>query len=179
MNERLVLGLDPSTCFGVCVASESGKVVYTKEISFPKLSGFERISAILADVLDVYRTFKPSSVVIEGMFVGHASSAIVVIQIATLLRYFLWQEGIPFLEVAPSVLKKFICGAGNAKKEQMMMWVSKRYGFESPTNNIADAVGLAMVGVAALGGPCNEAQKTILEGLLAPTLKPKPKSSKK
>ena len=178
MSERLILGLDPSTCFGVCVASEAGKVVYTKEISYPKLAGFERISAILADVLDVYQMFKPSSVVVEGMIVGHAASAISVIQVATLLRYFLWQEGISYLEVSPSTLKKFICGVGNAKKEQMMMWVSKRYGFESPTNNVADAVGLAMVGVAALGGPCNGSQKTIIEGLLAPSSKSKSKARK-
>lgn len=178
MEQRLVLGLDPSTCFGVCVASESGKVVYTKEISYPKLFGFERISAILADVLDVYKMFKPSKVVVEGMIVGHAASAISVIQVATLLRYFLWQENIPYMEVSPSTLKKFVCGSGNAKKEQVMMWVSKRYGFESPTNNIADAVGLAMVGVCSLSGKGTLEQLTIVQGLMFPAPKSRSKRSK-
>lgn len=171
MSSGLVMGIDPSTHTGVAVSDLSGKVIYTKEIEFPKKTGFDRASALVGDVFDVHRMFNPDSVVIESVIVGHASSALVVIQIATILRYFLWQEGINYLEVAPSVLKKFVCGVGNAKKEQMMMWVSKKYGFESATNNIADAVGLSMFGVYALTGVGSAEEKALIKKVLAPAPK--------
>lgn len=169
MSDRYILGIDPSTHTGIAVVSETGKIIHTAEISFPKLSGFDRISAIVGEVLGIHSQYSPfiSSVVIESIIVGHASSALTVIQIATILRYFFWQEGIEFLEVPPGTLKKFVCGFGNAKKEQVMMWVSKNYGFESPTNNIADAVGLAMVGACLLSGFGTNPQRVIARGLVA------------
>jgi hypothetical protein len=53
--------------------------------------------------------------------------------------------------VAPSMLKKFVTGTGNAKKDQMMMATYKKWGFEAKTNDEADAYGLARVAAAILG----------------------------
>lgn len=147
----ITLGIDPSTRTGLAVVGPSQKVIYTREVEFKKLTGFERIQRIVGEVEDVRQTFKPDLITIESMYVGAAASAVTVIQVASLIRYFLWQEGVAYTDISPSTLKKFVCGAGNAKKEQVMMWVSKRWGFESQTNNIADAVGLAMAGQCLLG----------------------------
>lgn len=46
---------------------------------------------------------------------------------------------------------KFVTGAGNASKDQIMMSVYKHWGFEAKTNNIADAIGLAMFGLGCAG----------------------------
>ena len=43
----------------------------------------------------------------------------------------------------PTVVKKFVCGKGNAKKELVMKEVYKRWGFESSDNNLTDAYGIA------------------------------------
>lgn len=146
-----VMGIDPSSRTGVAVV-ESGKLIlHTEEIEFKKLNGFERLSQITGRVMALREEFDPDLIVLEEMIVGHLSSAIPVIQIGTVLRYFLWQEGFTWEECNPSVLKKFIAGSGNASKEAIMMNVLKHWKFEPSTNNIADAVGLAMLGLCILG----------------------------
>lgn len=153
MTKLKVMGLDPSSKFGIAIAEAGGSVIFTQEVEFKKLAGFERCTALVSRVIELKKEFNPDLVVVEGMFVGHPSSAIPIIQLGSILRYFFWQEAFPLLEVGPTVLKKFVVGKGNAIKEQMMMGVLKRWGFESPTNNIADAVGLAMAGLCAINCP--------------------------
>lgn len=153
-----VMGLDPSTKFGVAVvgaqcAGGSNEVLFADEICFPKLTGFERITALLDRITNIRDVHKPDFIVIESMFVGHPSSAIPIIQIGSILRYLLTQDRARYLDVPPGTLKKFVCGAkgGGAKKEQVMMYVLKNWGYESKTNNIADAVALAMIGLSIRG----------------------------
>lgn len=158
----IVLGLDPSTKFGVAVVSESGGIIHhTEEIEYKKESGLQRASSIVGRVLEIKEEYKPDLIVIEEMFVGHSSSAIPIIGLGTILRYFLWQEDVTPLEVHPSTLKKWVAGSGKATKEQMMMHVLKNWGFESPTNNIADAVGLAMFGLCCVTGGFTAARRKI------------------
>lgn len=153
-----VMGVDPSTKTGIAFVDGSKSVVHTEEIEFKKLAGFERVSSIVARVIELKDEYKPDLIIIEEMFVGHTSSAIPLIQIGSILRYFLWQEGIRYLDVPPTVLKKFVTGKGNSKKEEVMMHVLKQWGHESKTNNTADAVGLAMVGLSVLGVGFNKLQ---------------------
>lgn len=148
----IVMGLDPSTHCGLAIVEGDKKVIHSEEIHFSKLVGFPRAQAIIARIMEVYADFSPDHVVIEEMFVGHASSAIPIIQLGSLIRYFLWQEDVDYLEVSPTVLKKFVANGGQAKKEEMMMYVLKNWGHTSKTNNTADAVGLAMFGLCAYKG---------------------------
>jgi crossover junction endodeoxyribonuclease RuvC len=60
-------------------------------------------------------------------------------------------QGRVLIAVPPSTLKKFTCGAGNAKKEQMIHQVYKRWGAECATSDEADAVALVQMG-SILGG---------------------------
>lgn len=171
-----VLGVDPSTHTGIALVESGKKVIFTEEIEHRKLTGFPRLEALVNDVASIITTYQPDHIFIEDMFVGHASSAVTIIQIGSLLRYYLWQEGITYTDVAPTVLKKFVGGKGNAKKEEIMMHVQKNWGFTSPTNNIADAVGLAMFGLCAHGEPFPVAMKTICQAAMLPKV---PKTRKK
>lgn len=146
-----VMGLDPSTKFGVAVVDSGEKIVFTQELEFKKLTGFDRVNSLIASVEELRTTYKPDLIVVEALFVGMASSAITLIQLGSILRYFFWQEGILYVDVPASVLKKFVSGRGDAKKEQMMMHVLRRWGHEPKTNNIADAIGLAMAGLCCAG----------------------------
>ena len=128
--------------------SETGRVVYSGEIVPKKLTGFDRISFIVFELIRLHSEYKPDYVVIEGMFIGHASSAVQLVALGSILRYFLWQEDISFIEVPATTLKKFVTGSGNAPKDAVMIHVLKNWKFESASNNVADAVGLAMFGVA-------------------------------
>ena len=53
--------------------------------------------------------------------------------------------------VAPQSLKKFILGSANAEKSQILKTVYQRWGVDLPDDNMADAYGLAQVGLAIMG----------------------------
>lgn len=157
-----ILGIDPSTKCGLAVVESGKKILHTEQVEFKKLDGFERVQAIVARAMEVREQYQPDAIVIEDMFVGHASSAIVTIQIGSFIRYFLWQEDILYIDVPATNLKQFASGTGSATKEQMMMNVLKHWGHESKTNNIADAVCLGMAGLALLGDTFTKTMMTPL-----------------
>jgi crossover junction endodeoxyribonuclease RuvC len=50
--------------------------------------------------------------------------------------------------VQPTTLKKFVTGNGTAKKNNMMLAVYKKWGYETDDDNLADAYALARVALA-------------------------------
>jgi crossover junction endodeoxyribonuclease RuvC len=72
--------------------------------------------------------------------------------------------------VAPTQLKKFVCGKGNVKKDLMLLNVYKRWGFEAKTDNEADALGLAYIGATMLDIPLKNltnASREVVKNLMA------------
>lgn len=102
---------------------------------------------------------KPDIVAIENLaFMARNTTALT--QLAGLsyfTRQMLLANGVPFLMVAPTSLKKFIVGKGNADKNLMMMTVYKDYEFESLDDNVCDAYALAVLSMAVLGSPLKKA----------------------
>jgi len=60
------------------------------------------------------------------------------------LRVLLHELMVPFMEVPPSTLKKFITGNGNASKTEMSLALFERFGIREGEDNKADACGLAL-----------------------------------
>ena len=58
------------------------------------------------------------------------------------------RAGVPVVAVAPTTLKKFVTGRGNAKKNEMLLGVYKRWGEEFTNDNAADAFSLRQFGRA-------------------------------
>lgn len=147
-----VLGLDMSTCAGLAVVdSTTKKIVFAEEIQFKKQTGFERVNSIIAHVIDRGREYNAKCAIIEDYAISKfGGSAIVSIEIGTVLRFCYWQDDYPFLTVSPTSLKKFVTGKGNSNKDLMMLEVFKRWGYSSTTNNVADAVALALLGAYAI-----------------------------
>jgi len=54
--------------------------------------------------------------------------------------------------IQPTSLKKFVTGTGNAKKNNMLLAVYKKWGFETNDDNLADAYSLARVAMAVHTG---------------------------
>lgn len=82
---------------------------------------------------------------IEGFSMGNkqgSSKSIEIGAVGMMARVELWRAGIPFLEVPPSTLKKWISGKGNAEKNLMLREVLKRWGFEAENDDAADAFAL-------------------------------------
>ena len=64
---------------------------------------------------------------------------------------------VPVTEVAPTTLKKYATGKGNASKDEVLAAVVKRYpAADVVNNNVADAVVLAAMGARYAGFPVDE-----------------------
>jgi Holliday junction resolvasome RuvABC endonuclease subunit len=64
------------------------------------------------------------------------------------------------LQVPPMTLKKYAAGKGNAKKQEMLMQIYKRWGIEFNDDNAADSYALARL---AAGISISEVEKAVIE----------------
>lgn len=145
---RPIVGLDVSTHTGIVVMDHSGKVLLTQEWNFPS-SGMTRVWKFYDKATALIADYYPELVVLEGYgYAGPSPHTLVtLVEIGTAIRMVLDQTtDLKVVEVAPTALKKFVTGSGQAKKDSMMLEIYKRWGFETKNNNVADAYGLARVG---------------------------------
>ncbi|NIT54896.1 MAG: hypothetical protein GWN00_01210 [Aliifodinibius sp.] len=157
-----VLGLDPSTKTGAAVveAKESPDGGYEFSLlekttfTVPKtVKGFDRLSQLALKMMDFYEKYKPSSCFIEGYSHNSKFLSFPAVEVAVVLRYFLWQSGAVVYEVPPKTIKKFTTGNGNAGKDLMLKEVFRRFNHDTDSNDEADAIAAAYFGLAFEGIP--------------------------
>lgn len=158
-----IIGLDLSLArTGVATASGTGVLRVAA-------GGMHRLAALRDEILDVCGASDTSLadradlVVIEGYSMGTArqqSHAHALGELGGVVRLALFEEAIPFADVAPAALKKYATGKGNANKGQVLEAASKRSGLDfAGDDNRADAWWLRQMGLAwtfdhvAGGGP--------------------------
>lgn len=138
-------GLDIATCTGMALVGEGedrGKTVH-----LPKQHGFLRLQLVAKQVEDTLAVWNPDLVVVEGYaYCKNISAFVVLVEVGTVIRSVLYKARLPWVDVPPTVLKKWTTGRGNAKKEQMAVSVSERWKFESKSHDIIDAFALAQMG---------------------------------
>lgn len=147
-----IVGIDPSlTGTGMCVSKSylAGSHTETALIA-PKIFGVKRLIYIRNNIL--LWCEGATLVTIEGYAYGKQNQAHQMGELGGVLRVALTEDGIPWVEVAPTAVKKFATGAGNANKEAVAVGVYKKWGREFPNNNEADAYVLMEIGRAFLGG---------------------------
>lgn len=141
----IVVGIDPSvSCLGI-VALENDLIVDKKTLKFPKEKGFLRLHLIATGVANLIEELSPEMVVIEH----YAFSSLTLstsVSIGAIIRYKLFLMSRNWLEVPPTVLKKWTTGKGNAKKPDMAVSVKARWDFESKSHDLIDAYALARLG---------------------------------
>lgn len=143
-----VIGLDLSlTSTGVAIAETSGSLITGRWTN--NLRGTPRLR-FLRDKLDTLlkgNEGAPCVIVLEGYsFASRASHAHSIGEWGGIARLLIHDHGLPFAEVPPTSLKKFMTGSGTAKKPEMVMRLLKDYGLEVPQEDEADAAALALVG---------------------------------
>lgn len=69
------------------------------------------------------------------------------------------------LQIPPMTLKKYATGKGNAKKQEMMLQIYKRWDVELNDDNAADAYALARL---ASGSATTEVEKSVVEQIKDP-----------
>lgn len=151
-----VLGLDPSLrSFGVSRLSiGAGRKSFTVDTETwgPNVTGVERLRWFVYKLSETIEDFQPSLIVIEGYAYAKGQGAHQIGELGGALRLIMHMNDLHYVEVAPTKLKKFVTGKGNAKKEIVMVELYKRFGVEVPTTDEADATGLAlMAGVGRYG----------------------------
>jgi crossover junction endodeoxyribonuclease RuvC len=138
------LGVDAATCTGLALVGEDedrGKTVY-----LPKERGFLRLQLIANDVAQTLQMWCPQFAAVEGYaFVRNLRSFVTLVEVGTVIRMTLRQVEVPWVEVPPTVLKKWTTGRGNAKKDDMALAVKQRWGFSSHSHDIVDAFALAQM----------------------------------
>lgn len=84
-------------------------------------------------------------VAIEGYSFGTpagASHSHALGELGGVVRLELYDLKVPFVEIAPSSLKKYACGKGNAKKMDVLAAAIRRLGYAGADDNEADALWL-------------------------------------
>jgi crossover junction endodeoxyribonuclease RuvC len=150
----IVLGLDLSLVGTGYVLLEDGKMKEQKLIK-SKPSGKNSVKELerLITIRSQITLPNIDLAVIEGL-AFMARNSVSLVQLSALnymVREHLYINKIPFLIVAPSTLKKFVTGRGNAKKDEMLLETYKRLNESFSNDNLCDAFGLAHCGSAVLG----------------------------
>lgn len=149
-----IMGLDPSSKTGFVVLCDDGDVAVVGTLSHPpEPDRFNRYMHYAREVSELVDAYGVDLVVIEGYsFAGKFNNAFQY-ELGASLRYRMHWDEIPYVEVPPTSLKKFVTGKGNAKKDLMLLGVYKMWDFDTESDNEADAYGLAQFGRAIIGKP--------------------------
>jgi len=174
------VGLDPSTKTGFVALDEAGNVLRVKELTGVGDKDPKRMASLIGEVMAF---IQPDDVIaIEGF--GFASQqAIQLGGIGWGIRIALFRRGIAYTEVSPAAVKKFATGKGNAKKDDMVLPIYRKWGFEHSSDNVRDAFVLAKIAeelhmAKDFGGPtltCQYEAEVIRSILTPPEKKPKRK----
>lgn len=106
-------------------------------------------------------------VAIEGYSFGARNQAHQMGELGGVLRLAMWRERIPFVDVPPTMVKKFAGDKGNLKKDEMRLAVFKRWQREFKSEHEVDAFVLAKIAEAVTRdvGGLTKPQREITEKL--------------
>ena len=140
------VGIDPSTNTGFVRLDKDGNVLEEKVINGV---GKEDPYRMITLVDNIMKELQPGDYITIESPANHSKGSYIsqMFGIAWAIRIQLMRIGIKYIDVAPSQVKKFATGKGNAPKDQMILPLSKKWGFENRNDNIRDAYVLARIGL--------------------------------
>jgi crossover junction endodeoxyribonuclease RuvC len=149
----VILGVDPGTAttgYGI-IKRLKGKtselldygVISTK----PKLPDAERLEILADDLSALIKKYKPEAVGVEKLFVStNQKTVMTVSQARGVVLYICKKNHLPILEFTPLQVKNFICGYGQADKQQVQFMVQKTFKLKKipKPDDAADALAVAL-----------------------------------
>jgi crossover junction endodeoxyribonuclease RuvC len=167
---KLIIGLDLSlTSTGISIYNILEDVFTSEAVKTSnKYSYVERYKKILDRIIDIDHFLEPGSFFfIEGYSFGSFGKSTAMsnlIELGGIIKFDVVNRGRQYIDIPPTILKKFITGRGNAKKEDIKLGIYKKYQREFKTSDEADAFALAVFGVKYLEIPTTQFGKlTLLE----------------
>lgn len=157
-----VVGLDPSlTSFGIAKANGETLRVTTTLRGAPRLQLLRTVvqgHCLAADL-----------VVLEGYSLASKYQREALGELGGVIRVALLEAHVPFVVIAPSKLKKFATGRGNATKAEMKASAIKYLGLDSKaSDDEADAVWLRQAGLHLLDPTLRTERSFVLDGVDLP-----------
>lgn len=138
------VGIDPSSKTGLTILDKDGNYLDGMEITSEDLDKTAKIDSIVSDIMDNLEL--DDVIAIEGFSFGSKGKGVdFQYGLGHAIRLELYREGLKWLEVSPSQVKKFATGNGNMAKDNMVIPIYKHWGFEHPSNNVRDAFVLAQI----------------------------------
>ncbi len=144
------LGLDISLTATGLVVLDGNKMVHkqilrSKKLGDKPIDETVRLTRLAEDIHEVVKEHRPDAVAIEGLAfaIRKTTSFAQLAALQFMVRRDLIHYTEPPLIVAPTTLKKFVTGKGNAQKDVMLLEIFKRWGVTFFDDNEADAYALA------------------------------------
>lgn len=116
-----------------------------KSLNSPNIFGMERVHYILCQFIEIFENHKPEKIIIEGYSMGSRGMVYDIGEVGGVIRHFMYMNKIPYIEIPPKTLKKYVTDNGNADKEMMMEAVGKKYGHIFQDDNTNDAYAMAIM----------------------------------
>lgn len=137
------VGIDPSTKCGLVILKD-GEVHTALEIKTKVEKDPQRFMDLAVQIRK--HILDTDIICIEGFSYGSKGRGVSTqYGIGWLIRVELLKIGYSYNDVPPTSLKKFASGKGNTKKDELVLPIYKRWGFESNSDNIRDAYVLAQI----------------------------------
>lgn len=159
------VGIDLSTKTGLVILDRFGEVITAKEITSKIKTDPERMIDLTEQIIDHLQD--DDVIAIEGFSYGSRGRGVSFqFGYGYAVRIALYMEGIPFLIVTPSQVKKYATGKGNSSKDNMILPIFKKWGFEHDSDNVRDAYVLAQIASATrLKRDLTQFQQEIIDDL--------------
>jgi crossover junction endodeoxyribonuclease RuvC len=109
-------------------------------------AGMTRLKWILDSVWNL--TEHADLVVIENYAFDRPNQAHQIGELGGIIRFTLWEAGKLYVEIAPSSMKKFATGTGNASKDEVLVAAVKKLGYQGFSKDQADALWLLDMAIA-------------------------------
>lgn len=171
----ITIGIDQSlTGFAVTALNVDKPDCYETWVYKSPYNGVKRLSDIggwLVGKLDWLVTEQGcfiQEIAMEGTVLA-SHSALVLGELSATVKLALWDYFIDYdhqdhlrvpLQIPPMTLKKYATGKGNAKKQEMLMQMYKRWNVEFNDDNAADSYALARL---ASGNSIDAVEKAVVE----------------
>lgn len=172
-----VVGLDLSlTATGI--ARYDG---VTMTLSGKAYSGAARLGALRDGVLmmsgvvcqEAFDTERPDLVCIEGYSFASRHGGERLGELGGVIRLALHEQKMPWVEIAPKIVKKLATGKGNAAKEEVFAAAIRRLSYKGSSLDEADALWVREVALQHFGDPSCElpaAHLVALKGIEWPAI---------
>jgi len=144
-----VVGIDQSKRHtGVCVLRDDGSLLSFRLIEPPaKITNDTHLVFIRKALSELLLEVRPAIAVMEGYSFGSLNKKFDLGEVGAVVKLCVHDSNAKLYVCAPTLLKKFITGRGDADKNDIRTHIHSLYGLDITDDNLADAYGLAQLGL--------------------------------